>query len=66
MATPRSTRSTRREPTSTETLDRLVDGLGLNREKLKPAFDAAKEMDEFDQFMADMDAPPRRRARRKP
>ena len=47
-------------------MDRVVDRLGLNREKLKPAFDMAKEMDDLDQFLADLDAPPRRRARRKP
>jgi hypothetical protein len=47
MATPRSTRS--RQPTATAMMDRVVDRLGLNREKLKPAFDMAKEMDDLDQ-----------------
>ena len=39
-------------------MDRLVDSLGLNREKLRPAFDMAREMDDLDQFLADQDAPP--------
>jgi hypothetical protein len=53
-------------PTNVQMMDRLTTGLGLNREKLEPAFDMAKEMDDLDQFLADLDAPPRRRARRKP
>ena len=56
-------RSRGREPTITEMMDRLVDGLGLNRRKLKAAFDMAKEMDQIDEILDD--APPRCRPRRK-
>jgi hypothetical protein len=47
-------------------LDRLVDGLGLNRWKLKDAYDQAEEIDSLDRFLDGLDAPPRRRTRRKP
>jgi hypothetical protein len=61
----RPTRPGGKEPTITSMLNELVKGLGLRRDKLKEAFDGAKEIDEFDKFLADRDAPPRRRTRRK-